>query len=434
MPRILPRPAQESTLRYLYTLLMYLATPVLVLRLLTRGVRYGNYHRRWPERFGFFKAPDLRGSIWVHAVSVGEVNAAEPLIKALREDYPNAPLVVTTVTPTGSARVQQLFGDSVFHVYLPYDLPFSVHRFLKQVRPRLALIVETEIWPNLYFGCYRRGIPLMIVNARLSGRSLRGYAPMRALLRSALRCVRQIAAQSRTDAARYRLLGADPAQVTVSGNLKFDMPIPVGAPEAGEAFRQQWGRLRPVWIAASTHEGEELAVLEAHLEVLKRLPDALLLIAPRHPERFRLVEHSVRSLGFSMAMRSADRVPGESHQVFVIDSMGELMPFFAASDVAFVGGSLVPIGGHNVLEPAALSRPVLVGPHTFNFEEITLTLIRGGGAKRVMQSNALGAEVLDLLQDEARCRQMGCQARVVFDSERGAVGRVMRLIDRMLQE
>ncbi|RUL70991.1 lipid IV(A) 3-deoxy-D-manno-octulosonic acid transferase [Dyella choica] len=421
-------------MRYLYTLLMYLATPLIVLRLLTRGMRYGNYHQRWPERFGIFKAPDLRGSIWVHAVSVGEVNAAEPLIKALRQDYPNAPLVVTTVTPTGSARVQQLFGNSVFHVYLPYDLPFSVQRFLRQTRPRLALIVETEIWPNLYFGCYRRGIPLMIVNARLSGRSLRGYAPMRALLRSALRCVRQIAAQSRTDAARYRLLGADPAQVTVSGNLKFDMPVPEGAPEAGEAFRQQWGRLRPVWIAASTHEGEELAVLEAHLEVLKRLPDALLLIAPRHPERFRLVEHAVRSLGFSMTMRSTDRIPGESHQVFLIDTMGELMPFFAAADVAFVGGSLVPIGGHNVLEPAALSRPVLVGPHTFNFEEITLALIRGGGAKRVLLSEALGGAVLDLLQDGTRCKHMGRQARIVFDSERGAVGRVMGLIDRMLQE
>jgi 3-deoxy-D-manno-octulosonic-acid transferase len=424
----------RSTLRYLYTLLMYLAMPLIVLRLLTRGMRYGNYHQRWPERFGFFKAPDLRGSIWVHAVSVGEVNAAEPLVKALRRDYPNAPLVVTTVTPTGSARVQQLFGDSVFHVYLPYDLPFSVHRFLKQVRPRLALIVETEIWPNLYFGCYRRGIPLMIVNARLSGRSLRGYAPMRALLRSALRCVRQIAAQSRTDAARYRLLGADPALVTVSGNLKFDMPVPEGAVEAGAAFRQQWGRLRPVWIAASTHEGEELAVLEAHLEVLQRLPDALLLIAPRHPERFRLVEHSVRSLGFNLSVRSTDRVAGESHQVFLIDTMGELMQFFAAADLAFVGGSLVPIGGHNVLEPAALARPVLVGPHTFNFDEITLTLIRGGGAKRVLESRALGMEVLELLQDQPRCTQMGRQARVVFDSERGAVGHVMRLIDRMLQE
>lgn len=421
-------------MRYLYTLAMYLATPLIVLRLLTRGVRYGNYHRRWPERFGVFRAPDLRGSIWVHAVSVGEVNAAEPLVKALREDYPNAPLVVTTVTPTGSARVHQLFGDSVFHVYLPYDLPFSVHRFLRQVRPRLALIVETEIWPNLYFACRRRGIPLMIVNARLSERSLRGYAPLRPLLRSALGCVRQIAAQSRTDAARYRLLGADPTLITVSGNLKFDMPVADGALDKGAVLRDQWGRLRPVWIAGSTHEGEELAVLEAHLEVLKRLPDALLLIAPRHPERFRLVEHSVRSLGFTLATRSVDKVPGTAHQVFVIDTMGELMPFYAAADLAFVGGSLVPIGGHNVLEPAALSRPVLVGPHTFNFEEITLTLIRSGAAKRVLRGEQLGGDVLGLLRDGKRRESMGQIARVVFDSERGAVRRVMALIDRLLQE
>jgi 3-deoxy-D-manno-octulosonic-acid transferase len=420
--------------RYLYTLAMYLATPLLVLRLLTRGVRYGNYHRRWPERFGVFDAPAaVHGGLWVHAVSVGEVNAAEPLIKALKRDYPNAPLVVTTVTPTGSARVQQLFGSDVFHVYLPYDLPFAVKRFLRRLRPRLALIVETEIWPNLYFACRRRGIPLMIVNARLSERSLRGYRPLRAVLRSALRQVR-VAAQSRTDAARYRLLGADPGLITVSGNLKFDMPVPYEAVREGEALRQRWGRLRPVWIAASTHEGEELAALEAHLKVLKRLPDALLLVAARHPERFRAVEHAVRSLGFSMATRSVDGVPGAAHQVFVIDSMGELMPFYAAADVAFVGGSLAPIGGHNVLEPAALSRPVLVGPHTFNFEEITLTLIREGGGERLDDGAELGSKVLELLGDRERRERMGRQARRVFDSERGAVRRVMQLVDGLLQE
>lgn len=420
-------------MRYLYTFVMYLATPLIVLRLLIRGARYGNYHRRWPERFGLFQKPEFSGSLWVHAVSVGEVNAAEPLIKALRRDYPSAPLVVTTVTPTGSARVHQLFGDTVFHVYLPYDLPFAVHRFLKRVRPRLALIVETEIWPNLYFACRRRGIPLMIVNARLSERSMRGYRPLLPLVRAALRSVRQIAAQSRTDAARYRLLGAEPSQLVVSGNLKFDMPVPDGAVDKGAALRAQWGPRRPVWIAASTHEGEELAVLEAHLDVLRRLPDALLLIAPRHPERFKLVEHSARSLGFSVATRSAERVPG-AHQVFVIDAMGELMPFYAASDLAFVGGSLVPIGGHNVLEPAALARPVLVGPHTFNFEEITLTLIREGGASRVAQVDQLGHDVLALLRDERQRERMGKHARRVFDSERGAVGRVMELIDRVLEE
>jgi len=422
------------SLRYLYTLAMYLVTPLLVLRLLARGVRSRPYYRRWPERFGFFAAPGFSGSLWVHAVSVGEVNAAEPLIKALRRDYPNAPLVITTVTPTGTARVHQLFGDSVFHVYLPYDLPFAVRRFLQRTRPRLALIVETEIWPNLYFACRRRGIPLMIVNARLSERSLRGYLPMRGLVRSALRCVRQIAAQSRTDAARYRLLGADPQQLLVTGNMKFDMPIPHGAVAEGATMREHWGPRRPVWMAASTHEGEEMAVLEAHLQVLQRLPDALLLLAPRHPERFRLVEHSVRSLGFAVGTRSAGGVPSPAQQVFVIDAMGQLMPFFAAAEVAFVGGSLVPIGGHNVLEPAALSTPVLVGPHTFNFEEITRSLIEQGGAERVADSEQLGHDVLQLLRDPDKRQRMGRAAQQVFERERGAVGRIMQLIDTLLQE
>lgn len=413
---------------------MYLVTPLIVLRLVTRGIRYGSYHQRWPERFGVFPAPGLSGSLWVHAVSVGEVNAAEPLIKALQIAYPNAPLVVTTVTPTGSERVRQLFGDSVFHVYLPYDLPFAVRRFLKRVRPRLAVIVETEIWPNLYFACRRGGIPLMIVNARLSERSMRGYRPLRRLVRSALACVAQISAQSRTDAARYRLLGAPAERIMVMGNLKFDMPVPEQAPERGDALRHKLGPLRPVWMAASTHEGEELAVLEAHLEVLKRLPDALLLLAPRHPDRFRLVEHLVRNLGFSAGTRGADSTPLPMHQVFVIDAMGELMPFFAASDLAFVGGSLVPIGGHNVLEPASLSRPVVVGPHTFNFEDITQILIAEGGAVRVDQGDRLGSTVLGLLRDRPGLEQMGNCAREVFESQRGAVQRVMAQIDLMLQE
>ncbi|WP_243042222.1 lipid IV(A) 3-deoxy-D-manno-octulosonic acid transferase [Dyella sedimenti] len=421
-------------MRYLYTLAMYLVTPIFVLRLLARGVRYRDYHKRWRERFGFFSAPGVKGSLWVHAVSVGEVNAAEPLIKALRNDYRNAPLVITTVTPTGSERVRQLFGDSVFHVYLPYDLPFAVSRFLRRVRPRLAIIVETEIWPNLYFACRHRGIPMMIVNARLSERSLRGYRRLGSLVSSALGCVRQIAAQSRTDAERYRVLGAVPEKIVVTGNLKFDMPVPYDAELKGEDLRQQWGRLRPVWIAGSTHEGEELPVLEAHLEVLTRWPDALLLIAPRHPERFKLVEHAARSLGFTVGTRSSDRVPSSMHQVFVIDAMGELMPYYAASDLAFVGGSLAPVGGHNVLEPAALSKPVLVGPHTFNFEEITLTLIQEGGALRVHSADELGERVLQLLRDQPRREHMGKVARIVFDSERGAVKRVMHMVDNLLQE
>lgn len=421
-------------LRLLYNFAMYLFTPLVMLRLMARGMRYGDYHVRWRERFGRFREPRLAGCLWVHAVSVGEVNAAEPLVKALMEAYPEAPMLVTTVTPTGSERVRQLFGDSVHSVYLPYDLPFAVKRFLRSTRPRLAVIVETEIWPNLYFACRRHGIPLLIANARLSERSLRGYARMSSLVKRALRCVSHIAAQSRTDAARYRLLGAEPSQLTVCGNLKFDMPVPQAALEAGAAMREAWGTGRPVWIAASTHEGEEMCVLEAHLDVMRRLPDALLLIAPRHPERFKAVEASVRSLGFQVATRSGDGVPSHTTQCFVVDSMGELLRFFASADVAFVGGSLVSIGGHNVLEPAALGKPVLVGPYTFNFEEITQALLDEEGGQRVSDGDELGEQVLSLLRDPVRRRRMGEAARHVFDSERGSVGKVMKLVDSLLQE
>lgn len=424
-------------MRFLYTLAMYLVTPLIVLRLALRGFRSRPYYWRWAERFGFFKAPpEAAGCVWVHAVSVGEVNAAVPLIKALKRDYPGSPLVVTTVTPTGTARVQQLFGDSVFHVYLPYDLPYAVSRFLKAVRPRLALIVETEIWPNLFFACRRRGVPLMIVNARLSERSLRGYRtrPLRGMVRAALACVDVVAAQSQADAARYRLIGAWPDRVLVCGNLKYDMAVPAAALTARDGLREHWGESRPVWIAASTHEGEEQAVLEAQLAVLRQCPEALLLIAPRHPERFRPVEQAVRSMGFAAGSHSVDGRPAPSQQVFVIDAMGQLMPYFAAAGVAFVGGSLVPIGGHNVLEPAALGTPVLVGPHTFNFQEITDSLIERGGARRVSDATELATAVLQLLRNTPARLAMGQAAQQVFAQESGATARLMQLVDARLQE
>lgn len=419
-------------LRLFYTLVMYFAMPILLLRLAVRGLRYGDYHRRWHERFGFFRAPGFSGSLWLHAVSLGEVNAAEPLIRAMMQRYPQRAMVVTTGTPTGSDRVRQLFGDRVFHVYLPFDLPLSVHRFLRRVRPCIGIIVETEIWPNLYHACHDRGIPLIIANARLSRRSLRGYAPVQALLKSALSCVTHVAAQSRLDAARYRLLGARGAHVNVVGNLKFDMPVKDGLMAKGAQLRAAWGARRPVWIAASTHEGEEQEALQAHLAVLKHLPDAMLLLAPRHPERFASVEQMVRTQGFRFAARQADRLPEASTQCFLIDAMGELLMFYAATDVAFVGGSLVHIGGHNVLEPAALATPVLVGPNTFNFEGITETLIKCGAAMRVRSAEELGAAVLALLRDDLRRRRMGEAAQCAFERERGAVERVMVLVNEAL--
>lgn len=417
--------------RALYTLTMYLLTPVILYRLALRGMRYPEYFGRWRERFGFFPKPGIADSIWVHAVSVGEVNAAVPLISALMRRYQNREFVITTVTPTGSARVRKLFGDSVFHVYLPYDLTASVKRFLDRVKPSLVVVMETEIWPNLFLTCAERGIPVVVANARLSERSLNGYGPVRPLARAAIRSAWAVAAQSRPDADRLLRLGADPTRLSIAGNVKFDMPVPKGLDQAAAMLRDYWGRTRPVWIAASTHEGEEAAVVEAHTRVLKRYPDALLLLAPRHPERFRPVVQLCRQYGFRTLVRSDDTVALLDTQCFVIDTLGELLTFYAGCDVAFVAGSFDPIGGHNVLEPAALSRPVLVGNHTFNFEEITDSMIAEGAAARVENAVALGDAVVRLLGDPQRREKMGAAGLAVVQRERGAVDRVIEIVDRV---
>lgn len=418
--------------RFLYTLTMYLVTPVIVYRLAVRGLRYREYYARWRERFGWFKAPGFRDSIWVHAVSVGEVNAAEPLIEALMRRYAGHAFVITTVTPTGSARVKKLFGDRVFHVYLPYDLPRSVARFLDRVKPKLAVVMETEIWPNLYMMTCARRIPIVVANARLSQRSLRGYGPVRPLARRAIRCASHVAAQSHQDAERLLALGADPARLSIAGNVKFDMPVPRGLDESAVVLRDYWGAERPVWIAASTHEGEEVPVIEAHARVLKRFPDALLLLAPRHPERFRPAAAACRQYGLRTLTRSEESVAQRDTQCFVVDTLGELLTFYAACDAAFVAGSFDPIGGHNVLEPAALGKPVLVGAHTFNFAEVTENLLRDGAAIRVADGADLGEAVVKLFNDPPRRAAMGAAGIAAVARERGAVDRVMQVVESVM--
>lgn len=418
--------------RFIYTLTLYLLTPFVLYRLAARGIKYHGYFARWRERFGFFPDPGIHDSIWVHAVSLGEVNAAAPLIEALMQRHRDSRFVITTVTPTGSDRVLQLFGERVFHVYLPYDLTSAVKRFLDRVRPRLAVIMETEIWPNLFMTCAERDISIVIANARLSEKSLRGYWPIQPLARRAIRCASFVAAQSASDEERLRLLGAAEPKLAVVGNLKFDMPVPEGVRERGAAFRAAAGVARPVWIAASTHEGEEIAVLKAHATVLRRFPDALLLIAPRHPERFKPIALACRAYGFRTATRSEEGGAEPSHQCFVIDSMGELLAFYAAADVAFVGGSLEPIGGHNLLEPAALARPVVVGPQTFNFAEVTEDLIAAGAALRIADADDLGPAVVRLLSRDVERDSMGDAAHAVMERERGAVERTMAIVEDVL--
>jgi 3-deoxy-D-manno-octulosonic-acid transferase len=418
-------------MRVLYTLLMYLATPIIIYRLAFRGLRNRDYFSRWRERFGFFTPPAPIASsgatqaIWVHAVSVGEFNAAVPLIEALINRFPQRQMIVTTITPTGSARVQSVLGARVFHVYLPYDLPGCVRRFLDRTRPTLAVVMETEIWPNLYLTCSKRKIPILIANARLSERSLRGYGPASALAGHSIRAAAWIAAQSRIDAERFLRLGADPTRLELVGNIKFDMALPVSITQDGADLRTVWGAARPVWLAASTHDGEEAAILEAHTLVLRRFPDSLLIVVPRHPERFKLVSTLCRSMGFRTATRSENQSPDTNTQIFVLDTMGELVRYFAAADVAFVGGSLVPIGGHNILEPASLGIPVLVGPHTHNFEEITDKLIVDRAAARVRSGEHLGQEVARLFAHPLVREQMGQAGKIAVASERGALGRLL---------
>lgn len=425
--------ARSVMLRFLYTLTMYLLTPVILYRLAARGIRHRDYFARWRERFAYFPDPGIRRSIWVHAVSMGEVNAAAPLVEALMRTYPSSPFVVTTVTPTGSERVRKLFGDRVFHVYLPYDLPTSVRRFFDRVDPCLAVVLETEIWPNLFIACRERGIPIVVANARLSERSLRGYGPVRALARRAIRCASYVAAQSPVDAERLRTLGAAVTRLSVVGNLKFDMAVPASLAGIGARLRETWGAGRPVWIAASTHEGEEMPVLKAHTAVLQRFPDALLVIVPRHPERFRPVAAACRSLGFATRTRSEDETADERSQCFVVDTIGELLHYYSAADIAFVGGSLEPIGGHNLLEAAALGLPVLVGPHTFNTEEVTDSLLGANAALRIADADALGATVIRLLAHDRERAAMGEAAREVLVRERGAVERTLRIVARVLE-
>lgn len=413
---------------------MYLLTPAILYRLAARGLRYREYFERWHERFGFVDDTGIRDSIWVHAVSMGEVNAAMPLIDALMRRYQGTPFVITTVTPTGSERVRRVYGDRVMNVYLPYDLPASIRRFLDRIRPRLAVIMETEIWPNLFFECEARNIPLVVVNARLSEKSLRGYGPVRPLAQRALASARYIAAQSETDAVRLRDLGAPTDRIGVIGNLKYDMTVPEHLVEQAQRMREGWGARRPVWLAASTHDGEELPVLKAHAEVLRRFPDALLLIAPRHPERFKPVALACRSFGFATHVRSEDATATADTQCFVVDTLGELLNFYATADVAFVGGSLVPIGGHNVLEPAALGVPVVIGPYMFNFAEISASLLDAGAALPVTDGDELGAAITRLFADELLRARVGLAAKQAFEREQGSVLRTLAIVETVLDK
>jgi len=419
-------------MRTLYTLVLYLATPFVLLYLFVRGLRSSDYLRRWPERFGRFERPQRTGGITVHAASMGEVNAAGRLIQEIRARFPDEPLCLTTLTPTGSARVSSLFADTAFHVYAPLDLPGAVQRFLSRVKPQLLIIMETEIWPNLYYQAAARDIPIVIVNARISERSIDSYRRLRGLTGATLRKVNRIAAQSTLDRQRLIELGADESRITVTGNMKFDVWIPPSLSEQGEAIRMGWGTHRLVLLGGSTHEADEQQLIEAFKRLLPAFPGALLVLVPRHPERFSRTAQLAQQAGLTVSLRSTGlSCPGDT-QCFVVDCMGELQQFYATCDVAFVGGSLEAVGGHNVLEPAALAKPVLFGPHTANFADITQQLLDCGGAVRVADTAELEGAVRRLFTEPELRDRMGRAGQDLVRSGQGAVARTLEIIEAVL--
>jgi 3-deoxy-D-manno-octulosonic-acid transferase len=413
-------------MQWLYSLLVVLTTPLVLGYMLWRSVRDPAWRANLSERYGYGAARD-RQSLWVHAASFGEIQASAPLVQALTTQYPGLPLVITTTTPIGAARARALFEGADVR-FAPFDLPGAVRRFLVRVQPKVAVVLETELWPNLYRECARRGVPMVIASARMAERSVRRYRRLNALTPAVFSPVVAIGAQSEADAARFVTVGADPARVHVTGNLKFDFELPPSVSDRGRRWRSANAPDRPVWIAGSTHEGEEEQALDAHAVVCARHPRALLVLVPRHARRFGDVQSMLERRGLAFVTRSSSERVTPDTQVVLGDTMGELLSLYAGADVAFVGGSLAPIGGHNLLEPAACGVPILTGPHNFHGAETAQMLVEAGAAQVITDGVALATEVTRLFADATARKDMGARGRRVVEENRGALERLLRLI------
>ncbi len=412
--------------RPLYAAAWLLLAPLALVRLAWRARRQRGYLEAIGERFGFYAPAPGEPRIWLHAVSVGETRAAAPIVAALARRHPGHRILVTHMTPTGRATGIELFGDRVERAWLPYDLGFATRRFLAHYRPRFGIVLETEIWPRLLEECARARVPVVLANARMSARSARRYARFPRLTRWALDNLAGIAAQTEADAARLRGLGARPPAVT--GNVKFDMAVPAGMLERGREFRARFGERRPVWVAGSTREAEEAALLDA-FGSLPEASGALLVLVPRHPQRFEEVASLAAARGFALARRSQEGPVAPEVRVVIGDSMGEMLAYYAAGDVAIMGGSLLAFGSQNLIEPCALGKPVIVGPSTYNFEEAAEGAIHAGGALRVRDAREALEAAAALSADEARRAAMGENARAFVASHRGAVDRLMAWLE-----
>ena len=412
--------------RQVYSLLFYLIQPLIWLRLLWRARKQPEYLQYLGERYGHYAQPAPARLLWLHAVSVGETRAAEPLIQALLDEYTDHSLLLTHMTPTGRATGAELiakYGSRLIQSYLPYDLPGASGRFLDHFKPCLGLLMETELWPNLIAGAKARRMPLLLVNARLSARSQRGYRRLLNLFRPAFNSLRAVAAQTPADAERLMSIGAQ--RVSVVGNLKFDVIPSPEKLQLGTQWRQKLGA-RPVWLAASTREGEESLILDAFVRLNR--PDLLLLLVPRHPQRFREVRALIEERGLTLCRRSENSLPVSETRVWLGDSMGEMPAYFTVADVALIGGTLLPFGGQNLIEAAACDCPALVGPHSFNFSQATDDAIACGAAKRIADADAAANEVIKLLNDGAALQAMRDSGARFSLAHRGATARTVALI------
>ncbi len=421
-------------MRFAYVLLSYLLSPLYAMYWIFRGVVNQAYWDRLGQRLGFGYPVLSEGSIWIHAVSVGEVQATVPLVRVLQDRFPNRQLLITTVTPTGAARVTSLYGDRVSHSYIPFEVPFAVHNFFNSIQPDLALIMETEIWPNLYDACGSREIPLILVSARISPQSVNRYRRFLPLFRETLSHGIVIAAQSESDAERFRSLGAAPERTWVTGNIKFDFEMPADLELRGEALREQNFPDRSVWVAASTHDKEEEQVLSAHQRLLEDIPEALLILVPRHPERFATVKSLLRKKEIKFVSRTDGTPCNDDTEVFLGDTMGELPMFYAASDIAFVGGTLVPIGGHNLLEPAALTLPIITGPHLFNTQDIANMFSDSGAFVQVQDAAELADALNRLFGDTGEAEELAKKGHTILMENRGALPRLLDLMEPLISK
>ena len=416
----------NKLMRLMYHTLTYILLPFLVLFWFAKSLLNKSYLDRLTQRFGF-GYPELNsGSIWIHAVSVGEVQASIPLVNELKQHYPYKEIIITTVTPTGSKQVKNIFKNAVETSYIPFETNFAIKNFFNSIKPSVALIMETEIWPNLYKECGSRGIPLILVSARISEKSLINYKRFLPLFRDTLSHGILIAAQSQIDADRFLALGASKDRTWIMGNIKFDFKLPEEILTKSKIYRSKIFPRRHIWIAASTHEHEEEIILEAHKNISKKIENLLLILVPRHPERFAKITRILKEDNWIYSKKSDDQDIPESCQVLLIDTIGELLFFYACSDVAFVGGSLLPVGGHNLLEPAAIGLPIISGAHTFNQKEMTDRLTQVDALRIVHNANSLSSDVIFFLTNTEESKNAGQRGKLIVESNKGAIKSLMK--------